>query len=94
MAGGVPPSHVHARREAQVEQKKEQEQTGQTWKDWCEEQKSSLGAFPAVNQCKQYTLIARYPGAYKAGDSQRLSNASQHRTTIDCSPDRSERVLV
>jgi len=51
-------------REAQVQQKKEQKEQEakglevQTWKQWCEEQKGSLGAFPAVAQCKQYTLIA------------------------------------
>jgi hypothetical protein len=50
-----------------AEQKKEQAETGQTWKQWCEEQKESRGFFPAEQQCRQYALIARYPGAYKAG---------------------------
>jgi hypothetical protein len=52
-----------------VEQKKEQEETGQTWKQWCEEQKTARPSFPVANDCTKYTLIARYPGAYKAGDS-------------------------
>jgi hypothetical protein len=56
-------------REAQIEQKKEQEETGQTWKQWCEEQKTARPSFPVANDCTKYTLIARYPGAYKAGDS-------------------------
>ncbi len=51
------------------EQKKEQAETGQTWKQWCEEQKIARQSFPAPNTCIWYALIARYPGAYKAGDS-------------------------
>ncbi len=31
-------------------QKKEQTETGQTWKDWCVETKKSLGDFPAPTQ--------------------------------------------
>lgn len=58
-----------ALRLAQKEQKAEQEETGQTWKEWCEDQKNSLGVFPALPQVGQYILIARFPGAYKAGDS-------------------------
>ncbi len=56
-------------REAQIEQKKEQEETGQTWKEWCEEQKSARPTFPTYPDSAKYVLIARYPGAYKAGDS-------------------------
>jgi hypothetical protein len=56
-------------REAQIEQKKEQEETGQTWKQWCEEQKVHQVNFPGYVNCNHYALIARYPGAYKAGDS-------------------------
>ena len=51
------------------EQKKEQAETGQTWKQWCEEKKSAQHSFPAEWNCRAYVLIARYPGAYKAGDS-------------------------
>ena len=53
----------------QIEQKKEQAVTGQTWKQWCEEQKGARPCFPNPDDCRKYALIARYPGAYKAGDS-------------------------
>ena len=46
-----------------------QAETGQTWKQWCEEQKGARPCFPNSDDCRKYTLIARYPGAYKAGDS-------------------------
>ena len=32
------------------EQKKEQAETGQTWKQWCEEQKRGRAAFPEPSQ--------------------------------------------
>ena len=56
-------------RKMQVEQKKEQDETGQTWKGWCEEQKIDRPSFPAHSQSIRYILIGRYPGAYKAGMS-------------------------
>jgi hypothetical protein len=45
------------------QQKKEQEETGQTWKQWCEEQKVHQVNFPGYVNFNQYALIARYPGA-------------------------------
>lgn len=50
-------------------QKKEQDTTGQTWKEWCAEEKGHRVTFPAFTNCKQYVLIARYPKAYRAGMS-------------------------
>jgi hypothetical protein len=40
-----------------------------TWKAWCTAEKESRGFFPAEQQCRQYALIARHPGAYRAGMS-------------------------
>ena len=56
-------------RKMQKAQKKEQDDTGQTWKDWCEEQKGLRETFPAITQTKWYILVARYPAAYKEGMS-------------------------
>ena len=56
-------------RKMQVEQKKEQDETGQTWKDWCDDRKSRPATFPSATQSKYYVLIGRYPGAYKTGMS-------------------------
>lgn len=59
----------------QKEQKKEQEKAKargeqpQAWKEWCEEQKVSRGHFPAYEQTRRYTLVARYPKAYESGMS-------------------------
>jgi hypothetical protein len=49
----------------QKKQKKDQSETDQTWKEWCEATKKSLGDFPSPTNCVQYTLIAKYPGAYR-----------------------------
>ena len=56
-------------RKMQDVQKKEQDETGQTWKEWCEEQKSSRATFPSWQHVAKYALISRHPGAYKAGMS-------------------------
>lgn len=53
----------------QKTQKKEQAETGQTWKEYVEEQKRSRGSFPAEAHVRRYILIARYPAAYKSGMS-------------------------
>jgi hypothetical protein len=50
---------------AQKEQKAEQAETGQTWKEWCEGQKRCRASFPTESECRKYTLIAKYPAAYK-----------------------------
>ena len=50
-------------------QKKEQADTGQTWKDWCEEQKVHSVHFPGFRNCNYYVRISRYPRAYKSGMS-------------------------
>ena len=50
-------------------QKKEQAETDQTWKEWCEEQKGARGPFPECTNVRRYTLIAKYPGAYRKGMS-------------------------
>lgn len=54
-------------REMQELQKAEQEETGQTWEEYCEEQKSSRGTFPSRITATRYTLISQYPEAYKSG---------------------------
>jgi hypothetical protein len=62
-------------RKLQREQKKEQKaarvagEEPQTWKEWCEEEKGLVKAFPAWTQVKEYSLIASYPGAYRVGMS-------------------------
>ena len=56
-------------RKMQKEQKKEQAETEQTWQEWCEAEKVTWVTFPSYRVCKQYSLISRYPGAYKAGMS-------------------------
>lgn len=56
-------------RKLQAEQKKEQAETGQTWKEWCEEQKRVRDPFPHHDNCRRYILIAKYPGAYERGMS-------------------------
>lgn len=63
-------------RKIQKEQKKEQAETGLTWKDWCEEQKVASGNFPNPVQCSRYMLISRYPRAYKSGMS--IKEAYRH----------------
>jgi hypothetical protein len=51
--------------EAWHKQKAEQAETGQAWKEWCQEQKSSRNSFPHETQVRYYTLIAKHPAAYK-----------------------------
>lgn len=56
-------------RTMQKEQKKEQAESGQTWKEWCDQQKEAEPLFPHQADCRKYALISTYPGAYKAGMS-------------------------
>jgi hypothetical protein len=53
----------------QKAQKKDQAETGQTWDEWCGEQRSHRVTFPSTGSCRHYILVAKYPPAYEPGMS-------------------------
>jgi len=51
-------------------------ETPVTWKEWLEDKNVPGERLPSELQCRRYSLISRYPGAYKQG-SKSISAKSQ-----------------